>query len=223
MTPVRIHSSWQAILQDEFNKSYFQELVQFVKGEYASKTVFPPAKSIFAAFDNCPLDTLKVVIIGQDPYHTPGVANGLAFSANKDNKIPPSLQNIFKEIISEYGGVMLTAPDLTFWAKQGVLLLNTTLTVLQGQPMSHKDRGWETFTDAVIKKVSDLKTNLVFMLWGAHAQKKQTLINSQKHLILTSPHPSPFSVSSGFFGNGHFKSANKYLNKHNSSEIKWLK
>ncbi len=221
MTTVRIHPSWQALLQDEFIKTYFQELVQFVKGEYATKTVFPPAKNIFAAFDNCSLDTLKVVILGQDPYHTPGVANGLAFSANQGNRIPPSLQNIFKEIISEYGGEMPKNPDLTYWANQGVLLLNTTLTVLQGQPMSHKDKGWETFTDAVIKKVSATNTNLVFMLWGAHAQKKNDLIDSQKHLILTSPHPSPFSAHSGFFGNYHFRLCNEYLVLHNLPEIIW--
>ncbi len=222
MIEVRLNPTWKNLLQEEFDKLYFEKLVQFIKGEYATKTVFPPASHIFAAFDFCPLDILKVVILGQDPYHTPGVANGLAFSANSGNKIPPSLQNIFKEIITEFGGTMPTSPDLTFWAQQGVLLLNTSLTVLQGQPMSHQGQGWETFTDAVIHKVSQNKTNLVFLLWGAHAQKKETLIDSQKHLILKSPHPSPFSVHSGFFGNNHFRKCNEYLKQHNLSEIKWI-
>ncbi len=222
MTQVRMNSLWQAVLHEEFQKPYFQRLISFIKEEYSTKSVFPPAKNIFSALDNCPLGTLKVVILGQDPYHTPGVANGLAFSANPGNKIPPSLQNIFKEIISEYGGTMPTSPDLTYLAQQGVLLLNTTLTVLQGQPMSHKDKGWENFTDAIIQKVSEHKKKLVFMLWGTHAQKKENLIDISKHMILKSPHPSPFSAHSGFFGNNHFKLANTYLKKNNQKQIIWL-
>lgn len=222
MQEIKIESSWKDLLKDEFQKPYFSSLVEFIKKEYATKDIFPPAKYIFSALDNCPVENLKIVIIGQDPYHTPGVANGLAFSANPGNKIPPSLQNIFKEIIAEYGGAMPASPDLSSWAKQGILLLNTTLTVQSGKPMSHKDHGWETFTDAIIQKISEKKDNLVFMLWGAHAQKKQSLIDSAKHLVLTSPHPSPFSAASGFFGNNHFKQANDYLSLLGIDPIKWL-
>lgn len=221
MSNIRLSPDWKSLLQPEFSKPYFLNLINFVKQEYATKTVFPPANLIFAALDGCPLNKLKVVILGQDPYHTPNVANGLAFSTNQSNKIPPSLQNIYKEIQAEYGGNIPTSPDLAFWAKQGILLLNTTLTVRQGQPMSHKDQGWEIFTDSIIDNLSKNKTNLVFLLWGAHAQKKECLIDSQKHLILKSAHPSPFSAASGFFGNQHFIKTNQYLKKHGLPEIIW--
>ncbi len=221
MTDIRLATDWKELLKSEFSKPYFLNLIDFVKWEYASSVVFPPAKLIFAALDSCPLANLKVVILGQDPYHTPGVANGLAFSANSGNKVPPSLQNIYKEIQTEYGGNLPNNPDLTPWAKQGVLLLNTTLTVRQGEPMSHKDQGWETFTDAIISQLNNQKNNLVFLLWGAHAQKKEFLIDTKKHLILKSAHPSPFSANNGFFGNNHFLKTNQYLKEHCLPQIVW--
>ena len=218
---VKLNETWKKHLQDEFSKEYFQNLVKFVKEEYKTKTIYPPGPYIFRALNETPFDNVKVVILGQDPYHTPGVANGLAFSANEGQKIPPSLMNIYKEIKREFGTTIPTSPDLGRWAKQGVLLLNATLTVRKGEAGSHQGKGWETFTDAVIKTVSDQKENVVFLLWGAYAQKKESLIDSSKHLILKSPHPSPFSADRGFFGNNHFKLANAYLKKHGKDEVVW--
>jgi len=218
---VKISSDWKKLLDKEFSKEYFVKLVEFVKSEYNSKEVCPSGLNIFKAFDSCPLKDVKVVIIGQDPYHTKGVANGLAFSANEGLKVPPSLQNIYKEISKEFNTPVSTSPDLTRWAKQGVLLLNATLTVRQGVAGSHQKKGWETFTDSVIKIVSDECDSIVFILWGAYAQKKNILIDNTKHLILESPHPSPFSAERGFFGNNHFIKTNEYLLKHNKSQINW--
>jgi len=218
---VRIEKSWDNLLKEEFQKKYFLKLVDFVKQEYNSVPICPPGIFIFKAFDSCPVKKIKVVILGQDPYHTKGVANGLAFSANEGQRVPPSLQNIYKEIGKEFNKPVNTSPDLSRWAKQGVLLLNATLTVRQGIAGSHQKKGWEIFTDAVIKKISDECDNLVFILWGAYAQKKNVLIDNTKHLILESPHPSPFSADRGFFGNGHFVRANEYLVEKNKTPIEW--
>ncbi len=221
MMEVKLEESWKKLLQEEFNKEYFEKLVEFVKQEYKTQSVFPPGSQIFRALDECSFDSLKVVILGQDPYHTPGVANGLAFGAREGQRIPPSLLNIYKEIQAEFGTQIPTSPDLTRWARQGVLLLNTTLTVRSGTPMSHKDKGWELFTDAIIRLVSENKEHVVFMLWGAHAGSKKSLIDANRHLVLSSPHPSPFSADRGFFGNGHFKKANDYLARNRQKEIEW--
>lgn len=218
---VKIETSWQEMLKEEFAKPYFQKLVDFVKSEYHERSICPQAKFIFKAFNSCPVSKLKVVILGQDPYHSKGVANGLAFSANPEQRIPPSLINIFKEIEQDIGTKIPNSPDLTRWAEQGVLLLNTTLTVRQGLAGSHQNRGWEEFTDGVIKKLSDTQNNLVFLLWGAYAQKKRELIDSRKHLILQSAHPSPFSAHKGFLGNKHFSKTNQYLAEHNIEVINW--
>ena len=218
---VKISDSWKEILNIEFNKEYFSTLVDFVKYEYKNKTVFPPAKEIFSAFDYCDLNNLKVVIIGQDPYHGAGQANGLCFSVKEGVKIPPSLRNIFKELGNEYGGYNPTSGDLTHWAKQGVLMINATFTVLERQPGSHQGKGWEEFTDAVIKLISEKKENVVFLLWGAFAQKKSILIDGSKHYILKSAHPSPFSAHRGFLGNNHFRLTNEYLASKNKKEIIW--
>lgn len=218
---VHIHPSWKKLLQDEFAKGYFTKLAAFVKSEYLSQVVYPPPKWIFRTFDECPLGGLRVVILGQDPYHTPGVANGLSFSANEGNPIPPSLLNIYKEIRTEFGTPIPPSPDLTRWAKQGVLLLNATLTVQKGNPGSHQGKGWEQFTDAVIKHISSNTAHIVFILWGNFAKKKEVLIDSTKHLVLKSAHPSPFSANNGFFGNNHFKQCNEYLVQHGKSPIEW--
>ena len=218
---VKINPDWEKLLKEEFNKDYFKSLVDFIKQENVSYSICPQGKNIFKAFDTCPVNKIKVVIIGQDPYHTKGVANGLAFSANEGQRVPPSLQNIYKEINKEFGTPVSNSPDLTRWANQGVLLLNATLTVRQGSAGSHQGKGWEIFTDAVIKKISEESNNLVFILWGAYAQKKNVLIDNTKHLILESPHPSPFSADRGFFGNGHFRKANEYLAKFKKTPIEW--
>lgn len=218
---VKIENSWALRLQDEFNKPYFVELTQFVKEEYKIATVFPPGKEIFKAFDCCSFDDLRVVVLGQDPYHGAGQAHGLCFSVNQGIKPPPSLVNIFKEIKQDLGKDMPSHGDLTRWAKQGVLLLNATLTVRESSPGSHQKKGWETFTDAVIKKISDEKEHVVFILWGAYAQKKTELINAEKHLILSSAHPSPFSADRGFFGNKHFSKTNAYLIQQGLKPIDW--
>lgn len=218
---VRIHPSWKTLLASEFSQDYFQRLTSFVRQEYLTKTIYPPPKWIFRAFDECPLDMLKVVILGQDPYHTPGVANGLSFSANEGNNIPPSLLNMYKEIHAEFGTPIPRSPDLTRWAKQGVLLLNATLTVCKGVAGSHQGKGWEKFTDEVIRRISQDKEHVVFLLWGAFARQKEPLIDHEKHLVLTSAHPSPFSADKGFFGNNHFRLCNEYLEKHGLKTIQW--
>lgn len=215
---IKINPTWKKVLSQEFEKPYFQNLTSFIKSEYSNKKIYPPGPYIFKAFDLVDFNKVKVVVLGQDPYHTPGVANGLAFSANPDKKIPPSLMNIFKEIRNEFGKEIPNNPDLTRWAKQGVFLLNATLTVEEGKAGSHQKKGWEDFTDAVIKTISENRDGIVFMLWGAYAQKKEFLIDSTKHLILKSSHPSPFSADRGFFGNNHFKQANEYLKE---EKIDW--
>lgn len=218
---VKIAPSWKEKLNSEFNKAYFLQLTEFVRNEYRSQAIFPPAGEIFRAFDCCDFDQTKVVIIGQDPYHGEGQANGLCFSVRPEVKMPPSLVNIFKEIQSDLGKPFPPNGDLERWARQGVLLLNATLTVRSSSPGSHQNKGWETFTDAVIKQISDSKSNIVFMLWGAYAQKKGEIINRTKHHVLASPHPSPFSADRGFFGNKHFSRTNEYLRNHGLKEIDW--
>lgn len=218
---VKIEESWKRELAAEFEKPYFAELTEFVRSEYSATTVYPPAKLIFNAFDHCPFDKVKAVIIGQDPYHGPGQANGLCFSVNKEIKMPPSLVNIFKEISSDTGKPMPTDGDLTRWSRQGVLLLNATLTVRAGNAGSHQRRGWETFTDAAIRILAEKRENLVFILWGSYAQQKGAFIDRNRHLVLTSPHPSPLSAYAGFFGNHHFTLTNDYLAKHGKEPINW--
>ncbi len=219
---VRIDPSWKDVLEAEFEKEYFNRLTSFVREEYAGTTpIYPPARLIFNAFDHCPFNNVKVVIIGQDPYHGAGQANGLCFSVNKGVPFPPSLLNIFKEIENDLGTPIPQDGDLTRWSDQGVLLLNATLTVRASQAGSHQKRGWEEFTDAVIRVLAERKENLVFILWGSYAQKKGAFIDRNRHLVLTSPHPSPLSAYQGFFGNRHFSTANKYLARHGKSEIIW--
>ena len=218
---VRIHESWKKLLQEQFNKPYFEELTAFVKKEYGSKTVFPPPKDIFKAFDLCPFDNVKVVILGQDPYHGPGQAHGLCFSVSDNVPPPPSLLNIYKEISSDLGKPVSRSGNLERWAKQGVFLLNAILSVVAHQPTSHQNKGWEEFTDAVIRLVSDQKEHVVFMLWGKYAISKAWMIDDKKHLVLTAPHPSPLSVSRGFFGCKHFSKANEFLKGHGLGEIDW--
>lgn len=219
---VRIDPSWKNVLEAEFEKEYFNRLTSFVREEYAGTTpIYPPARLIFNAFDHCPFNNVKVVIIGQDPYHGAGQANGLCFSVNKGVPFPPSLLNIFKEIENDLGTPIPQDGDLTRWSDQGVLLLNATLTVRASQAGSHQKRGWEEFTDAVIRVLAERKENLVFILWGSYAQKKGAFIDRNRHLVLTSPHPSPLSAYQGFFGNRHFSTANKYLAQHGKSEIIW--
>lgn len=218
---VKIEQSWKEVLQREFEQDYFCNLVAFVKQEYASGTVFPPGNEIFAAFDATPFDRVKVVIIGQDPYHGEGQANGLCFSVAEGIQFPPSLQNIFKEIHDDIGTEIPTSGDLTRWAKQGVLLLNATLTVRAHCAGSHQGKGWEIFTDAVIRHLAENREHLVFMLWGSYAIKKGAFIDRNRHCVLTSPHPSPLSAYRGFFGNHHFSKANAYLQSHSIEPIKW--
>ncbi len=218
---VRIEESWKQILSQEFEKEYFEKLVAFVKQEYKTNTVYPPAKHIFSAFDYCTFNDLKVVIIGQDPYHGKGQAHGLCFSVNEGIKKPPSLQNIFKELKSDIGKEIPESGNLEHWAKQGILLLNATLTVRASSAGSHQNKGWETFTDAVIKEISDRKEGIVFILWGAYAQKKGAVISQEKHYVLKSAHPSPFSAYNGFFGNKHFSKTNEYLRKIGRKPIEW--
>jgi uracil-DNA glycosylase len=218
---VKIEKSWQEVLQTEFDKPYFENLVGFVKQEYASNTIFPPAGQIFNAFNTCPFNNVKVVILGQDPYHGPGQAHGLCFSVNDGIQFPPSLQNIFKEITSDLGIPAPKTGNLTRWAEQGVLLLNATLTVRASQAGSHQGKGWEEFTDAVIKTISEKAENVVFILWGSYAIKKKSLINASKHCILTAPHPSPLSSYRGFFGCKHFSQTNTYLTSKGKTPIEW--
>lgn len=218
---VKIADSWKHHLSQEFQQDYFKELTAFVRSEYASATVYPPGREIFRAFDACSFDDVKVVIIGQDPYHGPGQANGLCFSVRDGQTFPPSLRNIFKEVLSDLGKPIPKSGDLERWARQGVLLLNATLTVRASTPGSHQNKGWETFTDAVIRAVSNEKQHVVFLLWGAYAQKKGEIIDSAKHLVLKSAHPSPFSADRGFFGGKHFSKANHYLKSKGLVEIDW--
>lgn len=218
---VQIESSWKQRLMGEFEKPYFATLTDFVREEYRSGTCYPPGKLIFNAFNLCPFDDVKAVIIGQDPYHGPGQAHGLCFSVNDGVKFPPSLQNIFKEIQSDLGIPVPVSGNLTRWAEQGVLLLNATLTVRAHQAGSHQKQGWETFTDAVIKKVAEERENIVFILWGGYAQKKGAFIDRTCHLVLSSAHPSPLSAYQGFFGNKHFSLTNAYLEQHGKTPIKW--
>ncbi len=218
---VKIEESWQNVLQDEFEKPYFKNLVSFVKDEYTSQKVYPPGSQIFNAFAKCPFEQVKVVILGQDPYHGPNQANGLAFSVSDEVRIPPSLLNIFKEIKNDLGKDLPATGNLERWAEQGVLLLNATLTVRATTAGSHQKKGWEQFTDVVVQKVNDLKENVVFMLWGAYAQKKGAFIDESKHLVLKAAHPSPFAADRGFFGTHHFSKANQYLKEHGQKPIDW--
>ena len=222
MVDVKIEPSWKELLKDEFEKPYFSELIQFVKNEYKTTKIYPPGKLIFNAFDHCPAEQTKVVILGQDPYHGPGQAHGLCFSVPEGIDQPPSLQNIFKEINNDLGKPVPTSGNLERWAEQGVLLLNATLTVRAHQAGSHQNKGWETFTDAVIKIISEKKENLVFFLWGSYAQRKGAFIDTQRHLVLKSVHPSPLSANrGGWFGNHPFSQANAYLKSHGLKEIEW--
>ena len=218
---VKIAEPWKGKLENEFNKAYFQELVSFVKSEYSRYKVYPKGKQIFSAFDHCNFDDLKVVIIGQDPYHGEGQANGLCFSVNEGVMKPPSLVNIFKEIKNDLGIEIPETGNLERWADQGVLLLNATLTVKAQSPGSHQKKGWEIFTDAVIQTISDEKEGIVFLLWGAYAQRKGEKINASKHKILSSAHPSPFAANRGFFGNSHFSQTNAYLEHKGLKPIVW--
>ena len=218
---VRIEPSWKNALQSEFDKDYFVKLTDFVRNEYKTKLTFPPSALIFNAFEQCPFDKVKVVIIGQDPYHGDGQAHGLCFSVADGVAFPPSLLNIFKEIERDLGIAKPTSGNLIRWAQQGVLLLNATLTVQAHAAGSHQGRGWETFTDAAIHKLASEKEGLVFMLWGSYAQKKGDFIDTNKHLVLKSVHPSPLSAYRGFIGNNHFSLANKYMKEKGLEEIQW--
>ena len=219
---VKTHSSWQQVLESEYEKPYFQKLISFVKFEYANKRCFPLESEIFAAFNHCPFDKVKVVIIGQDPYHGFGQANGLCFSVNDGINFPPSLINIFKEIQSDLRLPIPISGNLERWADHGVLLLNATLTVRESEAGSHQKKGWETFTDAVIQKISDEKENIVFLLWGGFAKKKGAKINKTKHHVLETGHPSPLSANRGlWFGNKHFSKTNTYLQSLGKETIKW--
>jgi uracil-DNA glycosylase len=218
---VKIDQSWKEHLQTEFDKPYFRTLTDFVRDEYAHGPVYPPGRLIFNAFDLCPFDKVKVVIIGQDPYHEPGQAHGLCFSVNDGVPFPPSLRNIFKEISDDLGKPVPVSGDLTRWAKQGVLLLNATLTVRAGQAGSHQGKGWEEFTDAAIRELNAHRDGLVFILWGGYAKKKGAIIDRSRHLVLSSAHPSPLSAYNGFFGNHHFSLTNKWLTDHGQTPIEW--
>lgn len=219
---IKIHPSWQSKLASEFEKPYFSELISFVKNEYASGVCYPKGSQIFAAFDDCPFEDIKVVIIGQDPYHGVGQANGLCFSVNDGIAFPPSLINIFKEIENDIRKPFPTSGNLERWAKQGILLLNATLTVRQSEAGSHQNKGWETFTDAVIQIVSEEKEHVVFLLWGGFAKKKGLKIDRKKHLVLETGHPSPLSANRGlWFGNKHFSKTNDFLKSKGLKEIVW--
>lgn len=220
-TQVRLEPSWKRVLQEEFEKSYFKKLSQFVRNEYVSQKVYPPPKDMFRAFDLCPFEEVKVVIIGQDPYHGERQANGLCFAVHEGMALPPSLKNIFKEITSDTSVLPEQNGDLSRWAKQGVLLLNATLTVRAHAPGSHQKKGWEEFTDAAIETVSREKEHVVFMLWGNYAKQKGMVIDRTKHLVLEAQHPSPFSAHNGFFGCKHFTKANAYLHQKGLQEVVW--
>lgn len=221
MAEVRIASDWKEILGEEFTKPYFEELVEFVRSEYAAGVVYPAGANIFRAFDKCPFDKLKVVIIGQDPYHGPGQANGLCFSVGEGVPFPPSLQNILREVSADTGALMPTSGELERWAEQGVLLLNAVLTVRAHQAASHAGHGWETFTDAVVRAIAERKEGIVYMLWGSYAQRKGAIADPQKNLVLRAVHPSPLSAYRGFFGCRHFSQANDYLRSVGREAIVW--
>ena len=218
---VKIESGWKRALAAEFEQPYFKQLTDFVRQEYGSTTCYPPGRLIFNAFDLCPFSEVKVVLIGQDPYHGPGQAMGLCFSVNDGIQFPPSLVNIFKEIQNDLGTPVPSTVNLTRWAKQGVLLLNATLTVRAHQAGSHQGRGWETFTDAAIRVLAEQKEHLVFILWGSYAQRKGSFIDESRHLVLRSAHPSPLSAYKGFFGNHQFSRANAYLQQYGKAPIIW--
>ncbi len=224
---VKLPAAWKELLAPEFEKHYFREVTDFVRSEYtaaadgAGVPVYPAARNIFRAFDKCDLDRLKVVIIGQDPYHGPGQANGLCFSVNAGVPFPPSLRNIFKEIHDDLGGPLPSTGELDRWAEQGVLLLNASLTVREGQPNSHSDKGWQIFTDAVVGALGEVKQDIVYMLWGAFAQRKGERLDPAHNLILKAAHPSPLSAHNGFFGCRHFSKANEYLVQRSKTPIQW--
>ena len=218
---VRIDDTWREVLQPEFDKPYFELLTSFVRHEYQTKQCFPPARLIFNAFDSCPFDRVRVVIIGQDPYHDVGQAHGLCFSVNDGVAIPPSLENIYKELHRDLGIAIPNSGNLQRWANQGVLLLNATLTVEAHKAGSHQNKGWEELTDAAIRALNEKREHIVFMLWGSYAQRKGQFIDRKKHLVLTAPHPSPLSAYRGFIGCGHFSAANNYLIKHGLTPINW--
>jgi uracil-DNA glycosylase len=223
MTPasVKIESSWKEAFAEEFEKPYFKELSTFVREQYTKTKVFPPPKDIFRAFDLCPFSEVRVVILGQDPYHGVKQANGLSFAVHEGIPLPPSLRNIFKEIESDLGVAPEKNGDLSRWAKQGVLLLNATLTVAAASPGSHQKKGWEEFTSAAIKKLSDKRENIVFILWGNYARQKGAVIDRSKHFVIESAHPSPFSADNGFFGSKPFSKTNRYLRENGLGEIDW--
>ncbi len=218
---VRIDQSWKNELADIFESPGFRQTAEFARAQYATREVYPPAAKIFAAFDACPFDKVKVVILGQDPYHGPGQANGLCFSVNPGVRMPPSLVNIFKEVSADTGAPMPADGDLSRWARQGVLLLNATLTVEANRAGSHQGQGWEQFTDEVISRLSRDRDHLVFILWGSYAIRKSALIDQARHLVLTSPHPSPLSAHRGFFGNHHFSRVNAYLVAAGETPVAW--
>lgn len=218
---VKIEPSWKLRLQEEFDKPYFEQLVTFVKNEYRTRQILPPGNRIFYLFDACPFDKVKVVILGQDPYPTPGQYYGVCFSVPEGVAVPASLQNIFREIHTDLGLPIPSSGNLDRWVRQGVFSMNSVLTVRAHESGSHRDRGWETFTDAVIRKLSDEREHLVFMLWGSYAKAKIPLIDARRHLILTAAHPSPRSADRGFFGCRHFSRANAYLQEHGISSVSW--
>jgi len=218
---VKIEQSWKSCLTDEFEKPYFEQLTGFVRDEYQRYSVYPPGALIFNAFEHCPFDKVKVVLLGQDPYHEPGQAHGLCFSVQKGTRFPPSLINIFKEIQLDLGKPIPESGELTRWADQGVLLLNATLTVRAHTAGSHQNKGWEAFTDAAIQRLATQRKNIVYILWGSYAQRKGAIIDATKNLVLQSPHPSPLSASRGFFGNKHFSKANEYLVATGQEPIEW--
>lgn len=218
---VKIESSWEQELHAEFEKPYFKSLVEFVKNEYQTQKVYPPGSLIFSAFNHCPFEKTKVVIVGQDPYHGHGQANGLCFSVNDGINLPPSLKNIFKELANDLNLHIPDSGNLEKWATQGILMLNATLTVRAKSAGSHQKKGWETFTDEVLRIVSERKENIVFILWGAYAQKKGAFIDTSKHLVLKAAHPSPFSAHNGFFGCSHFSKTNHFLQNKGLSSIDW--
>ena len=218
---VKIEQSWKERLADEFEKEYFKQLTDFVRNEYKTSTIYPKGSQMFNAFEHCPFDKVKVVLLGQDPYHEPRQAHGLCFSVLEGTPFPPSLINIFKEINSDLGKPMPKSGDLTCWADQGILLLNATLTVKAHMAGSHQNKGWETFTDAVIDRLNTERKNIVYLLWGAYAQRKGSIINTSRNLVLKSAHPSPFSADRGFFGNKHFSKTNDYLIASGQTPIDW--